>query len=78
MSGEILIVCERESVLSGLVPTGILLCWLLSILPAVPMWIPAFDSRDETNDGSGRVCSFPYDSVSYGMVIHSQYQANEM
>ena len=46
------------------VKKGILLCWILSLLPAVPMWIPAFDTRTSIDDGSLSTCSFPYDSVS--------------
>jgi len=47
------------------VKRGILLCWILSLLPAVPMWIPAFDTRTSVDDGSMTTCSFPYDSVEW-------------
>ena len=38
-------------------------CWLVSLVPAVPMWTE-FDTRTEQNDGTGKCCSFPYKSVS--------------
>ena len=49
------------------------LCWLLALLPAVPMWPGVGDTRRDFNDGSGIYCGFPYGSVrgtfSYYFVI---------
>ena len=39
------------------------LCWLLALLPAVPMWPGVGDTRRDFNDGSGIYCGFPYGSV---------------
>ena len=47
---------------------GIFLCWLLSLLPAVPMMLPWSDTRTINNDGSGCLCDFPYKSVSRSLL----------
>ena len=42
---------------------AIFVCWLLALVPAIPMWTP-YDTRTEKDDGSGCMCGFPYKSVS--------------
>eukprot|EP00092_Neocalanus_flemingeri_P096873 GFUD01123349.1.p1 GENE.GFUD01123349.1~~GFUD01123349.1.p1 ORF type:complete len:344 (+),score=82.16 GFUD01123349.1:73-1104(+) len=44
-----------------MVKSAILACWVLSLVPAVPMWT-SFDTRTEENDGTNSICSFPYTS----------------
>ena len=44
--------------------TGIFVCWVLALVPAVPMWIPHGTHRTPENDGTHGYCSFPYESVS--------------
>ena len=46
-----------------MVKGAIFACWILSLVPAIPMWT-SFDTRTEKNDGTCFVCSFPYTSVS--------------
>ena len=44
----------------------IVFCWILALLPAIPMWLPCpYDSRNDDKDGTYKICSFPYDSVSF-------------
>ena len=45
------------------------LCWLLALLPAVPMWPGVGDTRGDFNDGSGIYCGFPYGSVRGTFVL---------
>jgi len=41
----------------------IVFCWILALLPAIPMWLPCpYDSRNDDKDGTYKICSFPYDS----------------
>jgi hypothetical protein len=51
-----------------LVKGAIFACWILSLVPAIPMWT-SFDTRTAENDGTGLKCSFPYKSVSKGTKI---------
>ena len=46
-----------------MVKAAIFACWILSLVPAVPMWT-SFDTRTAKNDGTCFKCSFPYKSVS--------------
>ena len=46
------------------VKLAILACWVLSLVPAIPMWIKSMDTRNMENDGTGCKCTFPYQSVS--------------
>jgi len=48
-----------------LVKLGILACWVLSLVPAMPMWIRSMDTRTVENDGSCFKCSFPYKSEEW-------------
>eukprot|EP00092_Neocalanus_flemingeri_P024395 GFUD01026451.1.p1 GENE.GFUD01026451.1~~GFUD01026451.1.p1 ORF type:complete len:346 (+),score=90.25 GFUD01026451.1:73-1110(+) len=45
-----------------MVKAAIFACWILSLVPAVPMWT-SFDTRTEKNDGTCFICSFPYKSA---------------
>merc|ERR1712179_628108 len=47
------------------VKLAILACWLLSLVPAMPMWIKSMDTRTKENDGTGCKCSFPYESAQW-------------
>jgi len=48
-----------------MVKIGILACWALSLVPAMPMWIRSMDTRTQENDGSCFKCSFPYKSEEW-------------
>jgi len=48
-----------------LVKLGILACWVLSLVPAMPMWIRSMDTRTVENDGRCFKCSFPYKSEEW-------------
>ena len=52
-----------------MVKGAIFACWILSLVPAIPMWT-SFDTRTEKNDGTCFVCSFPYTSVSWIYLIY--------
>ena len=39
----------------------IVLCWLLALLPAAPMWV---SRKEKESEWSQAVCSFPYENVS--------------
>ena len=52
-----------------LVKAAIFGCWILSLVPALPMWT-SFDTRTEINDGTCFKCSFPYKSVSTNKNIY--------
>jgi len=47
-----------------LVKVAIFACWILSLVPAIPMWT-RLDTRTEENDGTGLRCSFPYKSKEW-------------
>lgn len=47
-----------------LVKGAIIACWILSLVPAIPMWT-RFDTRTAENDGTGLKCSFPYKSAEW-------------
>ena len=46
-----------------MVKVAIFACWVLALVPAVPMWT-SYDTRTARNDGTCYLCSFPYESVS--------------
>eukprot|EP00092_Neocalanus_flemingeri_P077557 GFUD01096347.1.p1 GENE.GFUD01096347.1~~GFUD01096347.1.p1 ORF type:complete len:336 (-),score=66.48 GFUD01096347.1:205-1170(-) len=47
-----------------LVKVAILACWVLSLVPAIPMWT-RFDTRTVETDGTCFTCSFPYNSAEW-------------
>ena len=47
-----------------MVKAAIFVCWVFSLIPAVPMWTK-YDTRTRKNDGTCYICSFPYKSVSF-------------
>jgi len=53
-----------------MVKVAIFACWVLALVPAVPMWT-SYDTRTARNDGTCYLCSFPYESVSK---THNQLQ----
>jgi len=48
-----------------MVKLGIFVCWVLSLVPAMPMWIRSMDTRTVENDGRCFKCSFPYKSEEW-------------
>ena len=42
----------------------LLLCWMLALLPAIPMWIDPTRSYTDVEDNRNCVCKFPYKYVS--------------
>ena len=49
-----------------IIKIGIAISCLAAFFPALPMWIPEVHStRGNMTDGSGALCAFPYDSVSF-------------
>ena len=51
---------------------AIFACWLLALVPAVPMWT-SLDTRTIKNDGSCYYCSFPYESVRNGVNLFLKF-----
>jgi len=47
-----------------MVKVVIFACWVLALVPAVPMWT-SFDTRTARNDGTCYLCSFPYNSTEW-------------
>ena len=45
-----------------------LICWLLALLPAAPLWTD-WDTRTDMNTDCWNICSFPYDSVSITVTL---------
>ena len=48
-----------------IIKIGIAISCLLAFVPAVPLWVPdVYNTKGNISDGSGTICSFPYESVS--------------
>jgi len=47
-----------------LVKLAIFASWLLSLVPAIPMWT-SYDTRTKDNDGTCKKCDFPYKSKEW-------------
>ena len=43
-----------------------LVCWMLALLPAAPLWTE-WDTRTDMNTDCWNICTFPYDSVSISL-----------
>ena len=42
----------------------LLFCWMLALLPAIPMWVDPTHSYTDMEDNNNCVCKFPYRDVS--------------
>ena len=67
---EVHILCEQSIQFRkwqqkhSIIRRPLLLCWMLALLPAIPMWIDPTRSYTDVEDNRNCVCKFPYKYVS--------------